>query len=68
LGAQQMVDILTTKNLSLEDQVRELQETADNLVSSFFYSFSFYLIVYFKKESLCEMDKGKKKDTKSIFS
>ncbi|CAF0864712.1 unnamed protein product [Didymodactylos carnosus] len=27
LGAQQMVDILTTKNLSLEDQVRELQET-----------------------------------------
>lgn len=33
LGAQQMVDILTTKNLSLEDQVRELQETVDNLVS-----------------------------------
>jgi len=28
-----MVDILTTKNLSLEDQVRELQETTDNLVS-----------------------------------
>jgi hypothetical protein len=33
LGAQQMVDILTTKNLSLEDQVRELQESADTLVS-----------------------------------
>ncbi|CAF0855330.1 unnamed protein product [Rotaria sordida] len=33
LGAQQMVDILTTKNLSLEDQVRELQETVDNLES-----------------------------------
>jgi hypothetical protein len=33
LGAQQMVDILTTKNLTLEDQVRELQETVDNLVS-----------------------------------
>jgi dynactin 1 len=33
LGAQQMVEILTNKNLSLEDQVRELQETADNLVS-----------------------------------
>ncbi|CAF1507477.1 unnamed protein product, partial [Rotaria sordida] len=31
LGAQQMVDILTNKNLSLEDQVRELQETVDNL-------------------------------------
>jgi hypothetical protein len=28
-----MVDILTTKNLTLEDQVRELQETVDNLVS-----------------------------------
>ena len=35
LGAQQMVDILTTKNLSLEDQVRELQESVDNLVSHF---------------------------------
>lgn len=35
LGAQQMVDILTTKNLTLEDQVRELQETVDNLVSLF---------------------------------
>ena len=34
LGAQQMVDILTSKNLSLEDQVRELEETVDNLVSS----------------------------------
>ncbi|CAF4117536.1 unnamed protein product [Rotaria sp. Silwood2] len=33
LGSQQMVDILTTKNLSLEDQVRELQETVDNLES-----------------------------------
>ncbi|CAF0846668.1 unnamed protein product [Rotaria sordida] len=33
LGAQQMVDILTNKNLSLEDQVRELQETVDNLES-----------------------------------
>ncbi|CAF4279114.1 unnamed protein product, partial [Rotaria sordida] len=31
LGAQQMVDILTTKNLSLEDQARELQDTVDNL-------------------------------------
>ncbi|CAF4586639.1 unnamed protein product, partial [Rotaria sp. Silwood1] len=31
LGAQQMVDILTNKNLSREDQVRELQETVDNL-------------------------------------
>ena len=28
-----MVDILTTKNLTLEDQVRELQEAVDNLVS-----------------------------------
>lgn len=35
LGAQQMVDILTTKNLTLEDQVRELQENVDNLVSAF---------------------------------
>ena len=35
LGAQQMVDILTTKNLSLEDQVRELQESVDNLVRHF---------------------------------
>lgn len=33
LGAQQMVDILTNKNLTLEDQVRELQEQVDNLVS-----------------------------------
>ncbi|CAF3794124.1 unnamed protein product [Adineta steineri] len=33
LGAQQMVDILTNKNLSLEDQVRELQESVDNLES-----------------------------------
>ena len=33
LGAQQMVDLLTNKNLSLEDQVRELQENVDNLVS-----------------------------------
>ncbi|CAF1105534.1 unnamed protein product [Rotaria sp. Silwood1] len=33
LGAQQMVDILTNKNLSLEDQVRELQEAVDNLES-----------------------------------
>ncbi|CAF2465599.1 unnamed protein product [Rotaria sp. Silwood2] len=33
LGAQQMVDILTNKNLSLEDQVRELQENVDNLES-----------------------------------
>jgi len=33
LGAQEMVDILTTKNLTLEDQVRKLQETADDLVS-----------------------------------
>ena len=35
LGAQQMVDILTTKNLGLEDQVRELQETVENLVKTF---------------------------------
>lgn len=34
LGAQEMVDILTTKNLTLEDQVRKLQETADDLVSA----------------------------------
>jgi hypothetical protein len=39
-----MVDILTNKNLTLEDQVRELQETVDNLVSlclliSFYLSF-----------------------------
>jgi dynactin 1 len=40
LGAQQMVDILTTKNLSLEDQVRELQETVDNLVSVNFRTLS----------------------------
>ena len=33
LGAQQMVDLLTTKNLNLEDQVRELQENVDNLES-----------------------------------
>ncbi|CAF3854042.1 unnamed protein product, partial [Rotaria magnacalcarata] len=33
LGAQQMVEILTNKNLSLEDQVRELQENVDNLES-----------------------------------
>jgi hypothetical protein len=41
-----MVDILTTKNLSLEDQVRELQETADNLVSSFF------LFIFFLSDTL----------------
>jgi hypothetical protein len=61
LGAQQMVDILTNKNLLFEDQVRELQETVDNLVSrSYFY---FYNLLFFvlKKESLCEMDKGKNK-------
>jgi hypothetical protein len=34
-----MVDILTTKNLTLEDQVRELQESVDNLVSLFLISF-----------------------------
>ena len=39
LGAQQMVDLLTNKNLSLEDQVRELQETVDNLVSCFILLF-----------------------------
>ncbi|CAF4768922.1 unnamed protein product, partial [Rotaria socialis] len=33
LGAQQMVEILTNKNLSLEDQVRELQDNVDNLES-----------------------------------
>ncbi|CAF0773828.1 unnamed protein product [Adineta ricciae] len=33
VGAQQMADILTTKNLSLEEQVRELQEEVDNLES-----------------------------------
>ncbi|CAF2091547.1 unnamed protein product [Rotaria magnacalcarata] len=33
LGAQQMVDILTNKNISLEDQVRELQDNVDNLES-----------------------------------
>jgi tetrahydromethanopterin S-methyltransferase subunit B len=34
MGAQQMADLLTTKNLSLEEQVRELQEAVENLVSS----------------------------------
>ncbi|CAF1061589.1 unnamed protein product [Adineta ricciae] len=33
VGAQQMADMLTTKNLSLEEQVRELQEEVDNLES-----------------------------------
>ena len=33
-----MVDILTNKNLSLEDQVRELQENVDNLVRDLFLS------------------------------
>ncbi|CAF1331932.1 unnamed protein product, partial [Rotaria sordida] len=40
LGAQQMVDILTTKNLSLEDQARELQDTVDNLFHEVFNIFS----------------------------
>lgn len=35
-----MVDILTTKNLSLEDQVRELQENVDDLVRTFICMFS----------------------------
>ncbi|CAF2683109.1 unnamed protein product [Rotaria sp. Silwood2] len=51
LGAQQMVDILTNKNLSLEDQVRELQEIVDNLVN---------------KESLCEMDKEMEENAKEV--
>ena len=58
-----MVDILTTKNLTLEDQVRELQESVDNLVSvsSFhrYISYLFFPFIQSSKESLCEMDKGK---------
>ena len=59
LGAQQMVDILTNKNLSLEDQVRELQENVDNLVSFTLSSSIVSLSSLRNKESLCEMDKGK---------
>jgi hypothetical protein len=57
-----MVDILTTKNLSLEDQVRELQETVDNLVSILYLLFCHNIIFFFvfNKESLCDMDKGKR--------
>ena len=59
LGAQQMVDILTNKNLSLEDQVRELQENVDNLVSFTLSSSTLPMSPVRNKESLCEMDKGK---------
>jgi hypothetical protein len=62
LGAQQMVDILTNKNLSLEDQVRDLQETVNDLVSLFLLSFLLiFLLLFFSKESLCDMYKGKRK-------
>lgn len=53
-----MADLLTTKNLSLEEQVRELQETVDHLVS-FTYLSCFVLYVHrSKQESICDMDKG----------
>lgn len=64
LGAQQMVDILTTKNLNLEEQVRELQEAVDDLVSFIGNDFSCSSreTCFSLQESLCEMNKGKEKD------
>ena len=48
LGAEEMVEKLTEKNLELEEQIQELQEKANDLVSKLpCWSPPFFLFSYF---------------------